>query len=196
MRRKRLFASAVVVFALALAVSVYYVMLSSVPIENTGYYPDNNDNGGPLKLFDIRLPWEPSNPTNRDAGAGSGGGGSGSSSSDSSSTGSSNSPGTNSPEVTLPKNNFTLFINSTHNLSVRVLYTNMGMTFDDTFSLPSSVDAQEGTHVCLAESTNSGTIRWLMDDGLDCPFSECGGGLYDCDILMNRNLSITLRQYS
>jgi hypothetical protein len=192
MRRKRLFASAVVVFAIVLAVSVYYVMLSSVPAGNAGYYPENNDNG-PLKLFDIRLPWEPSNPTTKDTGAGSGGG---SSSGDSSSSSPGNSPGMNSPEVILPKNNFTILINSTHNLSVRVLYTVSDLALDGTFSLPTSITAQEGTHVCLAESTNSGTIRWLMDDGLDCPFSECGGGLYDCDILMNRNMSITLRQYS
>jgi hypothetical protein len=194
MRRKRLFASGVVVFALALAVIIYYIMMSNVLLENSGYYPENQENGGSLKLFDIRLPWEPSNPAARNTSPGSGG--SGSSSGDSSSSSPSSSPGMSSPEVVLPKNNYTLFINSTHNLSVRVLYTNSGISLEETFPLPSSIDAQEGTHVCLAESTKSGTIRWLMDDGVDCPFSECGGGLYDCDILMNRNLSITLRQYS
>lgn len=188
MIRKRLLAICATAIVVALCVIVYFTMTAKSSEEN--YYTGNQDGGGSLDIFDIRLPWMPSEEKNNTGGGGGGG------SDESGGTSGSGEPDTESTENIAPRNNFTLSINSTHDLSVRVIFTDNGEPMEFITALPSSITVPEGTHICLAESTNSGTIRWLMDDENDCAFSECGGGLYDCDILMSRNLTITLRQYS
>jgi hypothetical protein len=178
----------------ALAVIVIFIFMS-LPSEKNPLgnifnpSPDQGNNGTPSswKFPNITFPWS-SKPSGSGAGAGSGGsGGSGSKGGGS---------GGNATQPQVIKRNYTLFVNSTHNLGVLVIYTVNKIVFNETKSLPFSLDVQEDTSACLSETTGSGTIRWLMDDGSDCPFSDCAGGLYGCSILMNSNRSVTIRQYS
>jgi len=132
--------------------------------------------------FPILFPWQTKNETGTTGGGGTGGkapdkGGS----------------GTAAPRVI---NNFTLSVNSTHNLEVSIYYTFNDITFNETKFLPFSLDVQGDTYACLSETTGSGTIRWLINNETDCPYSDCAGGIYGCNLLINDNYSIMIRQYS
>jgi hypothetical protein len=178
----------------ALTVIVLFIFMS-LPSEknplgnifNPSTDQGNNGTRNSWKFPNITFPW-----SSKSSGSGAGDGGSGGSSSGSKGGGS----GGNATQPPVIKRNYTLFVNSTHNLEVLVIYTVNNIVFNETNPLPFSLDAQEGTSTCLSETTRSGTIRWLMEDGSDCPFSDCAGGLYGCSILMNGNHSVTLRQYS
>jgi hypothetical protein len=190
MRRKRFFITAIVCLAVIFAVYTYYAAFSSPLGENSTPYPENNDGNStePWKFPKINFPWSANDSS---GGSGSQGGGSAGSGSSPSAGGEGNVI-----KQALPKNNFTLFVNSTHNLQVSVKYLIDDVAYNETRLLPFSVDVQENTYACLSETTRSGTIRWLIENGTDCPFSDCGGTLYDCELYMNGNYSLTLRQYS
>jgi hypothetical protein len=181
MRRKRFFATIMIFIVLASVIYLYFAVFTNSPLG--GYVnpsPEEQENGTtPWKFPKFTFPWS-SGDKNSGGGGGSlsGGGGEGGS------------------NVTLPKNNFTLFINSTHDLQVLVKYTANDVVYSETERLPFSLDIQEKTYACLSETTGSGTIRWLLSNGTDCPFSDCGGTLYDCELYMNSNYSVTVRQYS
>lgn len=170
------------VFIIIATLFIYY---SITPYEeepvNISDQIGNETNGTavPFKFPRIVFPWTPKKPS-----AGSGG--------------SSGKGGSSSGNATIPKvyKNYTLFINSTHALEVSIIYTINDVIFTEIKSLPFSLNVQENTYACISETTRSGTIRWLMEDGTDCPFSDCSGRLYSCNILMDRDHSITLRQYS
>ncbi|OGI12107.1 hypothetical protein A3K64_02100 [Candidatus Micrarchaeota archaeon RBG_16_36_9] len=185
--RKRFLITLVVCFVAILAVSIYLFFSPNSPIiNNVNLNPDqSNETQNSWRFPNITFPWSP--------GKSSGGAGSGGSGSESGSSGSGSGDG---DKTSVIKNNYTLFINSTHNLNVSVTYTANDVVTKEVKSLPFSLNAQEGTYTCLAETTGSGTIRWLLEDETECAFSDCEGGLYNCNILMSENRSITLRQYS
>lgn len=178
----------ILIACVVIAVIAFLIFMPSPsgksPLENIFNAPNQEKNGtqSPWKFPNITFPWSPK-PSESD---GSGSGGSGSKSGGSG----------GSVKQPIIKNNYTLYVNSTHNLEVLAIYTVNNVVINETKSLPFSIDVQEDTSACLAETTGSGTIRWLMDDGNDCPFSDCAGGLYDCSITMNGNHSVTVRQYS
>jgi hypothetical protein len=183
-----------IILIACVAVIVFFIFMSlpseKNPLENIfNLSPDqgNNETRNPWKFPNITFPWS-SKPSVNDAGAGSGGSG------DSGSKG--GGPGGNVTQPPVIKRNYTLFVNSTHNLEILSIYTVNNAVIRETKPLPFSLDVQENTSACLAETTGSGTIRWLMEDGSDCPFSDCAGDLYGCSILMNSNHSVTIRQYS
>jgi len=183
-----------IILIACVAVIVFFIFMSLTsgknPLENIfNPSPDqgNNETQNPWRFPNITFPWS-SKPSVNDAGAGSGGSG-----------GSGSKGGGSGGNITQPpviKRNYTLFVNSTHNLEVLAIYTVNNFVINETKNLPFSLGVQEGSYACLSETTGSGTIRWLIDDGSDCPFSECAGGLYGCSILMDSNHSVTIRQYS
>jgi hypothetical protein len=180
----------IVIASIAIAITLaYFIFSQNSPLENLiNPSPEQgkNDTQSPWRFPKITFPWFP-----KESGSSEGSGGSGEG--DGSSGGAKGGNISNPPAI---KNRYTLFVNSTHDLEVSVIYKSNNTVVNETKSLPFSLEVEEGTKICLAETTGSGTIRWLIDNEVDCPFSDCGGTLYDCDILMNKSYSIVLRQYS
>ena len=171
----------VLIVVLILISIVFYIILQLPSISNEPQAQGNQtqEDKGFLGL-PIFFPWQTKNKT----GTTGGGGGT--------------APPGGVSGATVPRviNNFTLFVNSTHNLEVSIYYTFNDTNFSETKSLPFSLDAQGDTYACLSETTGSGTIRWLINNETDCPYSDCAGGIYGCNLLINNNYSIMLRQYS
>jgi len=182
MKKRYLF---ILLIALVLISIALYSILQPPYISNEPQAQGNQTQGDKGFLgLPIFFPWQTKNETGTTGGGVAGGGG--------------KTPSGGTPGATVPRviNNFTLSVNSTHNLEVSIYYTFNDTTFNETKSLPFSLDVQGDTYACLSETTGSGTIRWLINNEIDCPYSDCAGGIYGCNLLINDNYSIMLRQYS
>ncbi len=184
---KRRFVTAMVVIVVSIFALYFLFSFPGSPLENiVNPSPEGGNDTNPWTFPKITFPWSAKEPEGSPGGSGGSGG-------ESDDRGLNGGNGTRLPVI---KNRYTLFVNSTHDLEVLVLYSANSTVVNETKSLPFSLEVEEYIHICLVETTGSGTIRWLIDNEIDCPFSDCGRTLYDCDILMDRNHSIVLRQYS
>jgi hypothetical protein len=185
--KKRYWVILLVVF-ICLDIIIFYIFSPSSLqniISPSPEQQEGNETQNPWRFPKITFPWSSEEPSGGAGGAGGTGG-----------EGGAEGTGGEGTELPVIKNNYTLFVNSTHNLEVLVTYTVNNIVFNETISLPFSLEVQEDAYACLSETTGSGTIRWLMENEIDCPFSDCAGNPYGCSILMDRNHSVTLRQYT
>ena len=192
--RKRFFI--ILIVCIVIALIVYLIFFPSPPLENNPlkniFNPEQGKNETPngWSFPNITFPWSSSKPSGNSGSGGSGG------SSGSKGGGGGGGSAANQTEPPRIKNNYTLSVSSTHNLEVFVSYTINDIAFNETTTLPFSLEVQEDTYVCISETTGSGTIRWLMENGSECPFSDCNGNPYGCNLYIDGNHSIVLRQYS
>lgn len=153
------------------------------PLENIfNPSPDQENDGtrNSWKFPNITFPWSSGKSSGGSGSGGSGSGGSGSGS---------GSENVNPPII---KNNYTLFVN-TNSLEVLVTYTGINL-FNETKTDPFSLLITENTSVCLSETTGSNTIKWRMENGSYCIYSDCSINDYGCNFLMDRNYSFIVIQ--
>jgi hypothetical protein len=177
---KKRYSSILIIALFIIAVVAYYSYLP-LPYSNLNEPGNQTQEDRSFFRFPIIFPWQTKNETGTPGGGSVTKGG-----------------GVGGTKVETPRviNNYTLSINSTHNLEVSISYTFNNTAFNEIKTLPFSLDVQEDTHACLSETTGSGTIRWLINNETDCPYSDCAGGIYSCNLLIDKNYSIMLRQYS
>jgi hypothetical protein len=181
---KKRYLSVLIVVLILISIVFYLTLQSPYNSNEPQTQGDQTQEDKGFLGLPIFLPWQTKNETGTTGGGVTGGGG--------------KAPGGGAPGTTAPRviNNFTLSVDSTHNLEVSIYYTFNDIAFNETKSLPFSLDVQGDTYACLSETTGSGTIRWLINNETDCPYSDCAGGIYGCNLLINDNYSIMLRQYS
>jgi hypothetical protein len=179
---KKRYLSVLVIALILIVVVVYYSTFQTPNLNEPQTQGNQTQEDKGFFRFPILFPWQTENETGTTGGSGTGG----------------TTPGGGGSDTAAPRviNNFTLSVNSTHNLEVSIYYTFNDIALNGTKSLPFSLDVQGDTYACLSETTGSGTIRWLINNETDCPYSDCAGGIYGCNLLINENYSIMLRQYS
>jgi hypothetical protein len=80
-------------------------------------------------------------------------------------------------------------------LDVYIEYMSNDTVINETKQTPFSLELEENTVACVADSTGYEGIFWLLDE-VGCEFANCGDFEWGCSITMDSDHNATLRQYS
>lgn len=175
--RKKYF---LIIFVILLLIAFFYIFLIS---PNSAFNGSGNLQNGENNSTSFRLPREPEKSPQEPSGGGTGiktGGG---------------SNGLGETNIT-PSIKQALDIESTPSgFSIITFYYSDGNFTNVTQSTPYSLNIDDNTTVCLAESTGYSGIWWQVDE-MPYNMSKCYGYSNGCLVLMNQSHVVRLRQNS